>query len=125
MKISLDKNGSDNQIQAYQPGSFKINDQEVTHGVIINEQDYQEWCPDSIDTLEEKDIESALAYEPDILVMGTGSRQIFPPAQLMVSLAQKRIGLEVMDTAAACRTYNVLRSEGRNVTAAILPIEME
>lgn len=62
----------------------------------------------------------ALALEPEILVLGTGARIHFPAGALFAELAAQGIGLEVMDTAAACRTYNVLAGEERAVVAAII-----
>lgn len=58
---------------------------------------------------------------PEILVLGTGNSQLFPPAEVYAELAFRRIGLEAMSTPAACRTYNILRSEGRNVSAILMP----
>jgi uncharacterized protein len=60
---------------------------------------------------------------PELLILGTGRRQRFPRAELLAPLAEAGIGWEVMDTGAACRTYNILMSEGRNVAAALLMIE--
>ena len=58
---------------------------------------------------------------PEILILGTGATQVFPDSSLYAELASRRIGLEVMSTPAACRTYNILRSEGRIVAAVMLP----
>ena len=61
-----------------------------------------------------------LALEPEIVVLGSGTRQRFPELQLLAALLSRGIGCEVMDTGAACRTYNVLASEDRRVVAALL-----
>ena len=61
-----------------------------------------------------------LALEPEILLLGTGNRMQFPDPKLLVRVHEAAIGLEVMDTQAVCRTYNILASEGREVAAAIL-----
>ena len=58
--------------------------------------------------------------EPEVVLLGTGARQTFPDRELMLGLLQAGIGLEIMDTASACRTYNVLMSEGRRVVAALI-----
>ena len=60
------------------------------------------------------------ALDPEVVLLGTGSRQRFPHPRLSRPLADARIGLEVMSTAAACRTYNILMAEGRKVAAALL-----
>jgi uncharacterized protein len=57
------------------------------------------------------------------VILGTGRRQRFPRTELLAPLVKARIGWEVMDTGAACRTYNILLGEGRNVAAALLMIE--
>lgn len=60
------------------------------------------------------------AMEPELVLLGTGARQVFPPRESMVALLRRNIGIEVMDNAAACRTYNLLAGEGRRVLAAII-----
>jgi uncharacterized protein len=69
----------------------------------------------SVDT-----IEQLLAYQPEIILLGTGSKTVFPEPEAMVLCAQDGIGLEVMDSASACRTYNVLLSEEREIVAGLL-----
>ena len=65
--------------------------------------------------------EALLELEPELVILGTGARQRFPHPRLTVALSGARIGLEVMATGAACRTYNILMGEGRRVVAVILP----
>ena len=65
-------------------------------------------------------IDALLALEPEVVLLGTGVRQVFPPREAQVALLRRRIGIEVMDNAAACRTYNLLAGEGRRVVAAIM-----
>lgn len=60
--------------------------------------------------------------EPQFLLLGTGVKQIFPDARLRAAFLERRIGFEVMDTGAACRTYNVLLAEGRPVMAALMAV---
>ncbi|MFC4821426.1 Mth938-like domain-containing protein [Dokdonella ginsengisoli] len=64
--------------------------------------------------------EAIAALSPEVVLLGTGARQVFPPREPMVALLRRRIGVEVMDNAAACRTYNLLAGEGRRVVAAIM-----
>ena len=63
---------------------------------------------------------AVLDLGPEILVLGTGERQVFPEPQVIVALAARGIGLEVMDNGAACRTYNILLAEGRKVALALI-----
>jgi uncharacterized protein len=66
------------------------------------------------------DLAPALELNPQILLLGTGKTHCFPPAELMGAVLKQNVGLEVMTTDAACRTYNVLVSEGRSVVAALI-----
>ena len=66
------------------------------------------------------DFERLAAFEPELVIFGSGSRMRFAPPALLRPLIERRIGVECMDTAAACRTYNVLASERRSVLAALL-----
>ena len=121
MKISLDNTAADYRITAYAPGSITINEQVIESAIIVNARGYRLWDAVSIEGLTEALIMMALEDKPDILLLGTGVRQQFPAPDLMRPVAEAGTGLEVMDTAAACRTYNVLLSEERHVVAALLP----
>jgi uncharacterized protein len=78
------------------------------------------WKPASFDDLRESDFEALAVARHELVLLGTGERQRFPHPRLLQPLARARIGLEVMATAAACRTYNILVAEGRKVAAALL-----
>ena len=71
-------------------------------------------------TLTLEDLAPALALAPTILLLGTGTERFLPDVELMAALAQRRVGLEIMSTPAACRTFNVLLQEQRRVVAALL-----
>jgi uncharacterized protein len=79
-----------------------------------------DWRPTRQEELSEQDFELALSLQPEILLLGTGSRLRFPAARLTASILASGTGFEVMDTAAACRTFNILLSEKRQVIAALL-----
>jgi uncharacterized protein len=66
--------------------------------------------------------DAVLAAEPEVVLLGTGARQRFAHPRLTAALIARRIGVESMDTGAACRTYNILMTEGRKVLAALLPV---
>ncbi|MCW8963206.1 MAG: Mth938-like domain-containing protein [Gammaproteobacteria bacterium] len=121
MKISLDNGTADYRITAYEPGSITINEEIIETAVIVHAGGFRLWQAESIESLTEALILTALEDKPDILLLGTGIRQQFPAPALMKPVAESGTGLEVMDTAAACRTYNILISEDRHVVAALLP----
>jgi uncharacterized protein len=80
----------------------------------------QPWPPAAPAQLAAAHFEQLLALNPEVVIYGSGARLVFPPPVLARALFERRIGLETMDTAAACRTYNVLASEGRSVVAALI-----
>ncbi len=79
-----------------------------------------DWQASVIEELTEEDFKPLIASAPELILLGTGSRPIIPPRELVFSLARQGIGLEAMDTAAACRTFNILISEGRRVAAVMI-----
>lgn len=79
-----------------------------------------EWPASSIDDLTVANLEPVLAEQPELLVLGTGWAQRLPPRELMFALARRGIGLEMMDTPAACRTFNILIAEGRRPAAVLM-----
>jgi len=78
------------------------------------------WPPRRFDELTEAHFDSLLHDKPELVIFGSGPNLRFPKPALLRGLIEQRIGVETMDTAAACRTFNVLVSEGRNVIAALL-----
>lgn len=78
------------------------------------------WQPASFDELAESSFSTLLDWEPELVIFGSGASLRFVPPLLYRSLIGRRIGIETMDTAAACRTFNVLAAEGRMVLAALL-----
>ncbi len=88
--------------------------------VVTPEQIVTGWCPGGFDALSDDDLAAVAALQPEIVLLGTGTRQRFPSPRLSRVLAEARIGLDVMDTPAACRTFNILAAEERKVAVAIL-----
>src|SRR5690349_12708626 len=78
------------------------------------------WPATSIEVLQPDHLAALLELGPEIVLLGTGETFVFPPPALLAPLRQAGVGVEVMDTPAACRTYNILMGEGRNVVAAIV-----
>lgn len=79
-----------------------------------------DWPPRSAAEVTLGHLATVLDLGPEVVLLGTGERQVFPDMRLYAHLASRGVGLEVMDTGAACRTYNVLLHEGRRVALAVL-----
>jgi len=120
MQLDLEKSGR-LVIRSFSNGEIHINDQVITTPVIVTtEKILCEWSPPRIEDLSIADFRLALESDPEVILFGTGSRQCFPDGALMVDILRKGVGFEIMDTAAASRTFNVLASEYRKVVAALL-----
>jgi len=121
MKISLAANNQKFAIRAYDKGRLIINEQAYHKNLIIMpEQLIPDWRPQSIGDLLAADFDEMLALKPSMIILGTGEKQIFPPAALYAEATNAGIGVEIMNTPAACRTYNILMSEGRSIAAALM-----
>ncbi len=87
--------------------------------MLLNAREVRPWALGEDEAITLDHLAPLIAERPDVILLGTGELQSFPPQELGMGLMNRGIGLEVMDTAAACRTYNVLLSEGRAVAAAL------
>jgi uncharacterized protein len=98
-------------------------DRELTSSFLLApDRAIENWPVSAADTLDASHVETLLALQPELVLLGTGERQVFPAAAFMAGFLRKGIGIEVMDNAAAARTYNLLAGEGRRVIAGfILP----
>ena len=88
--------------------------------VVLPDRIVENWNVQSLETLTPGDIEALASLTPELVLLGTGDALHFPNMRLLSRLAAAGIGTEVMDTRAACRTYNILAEEGRNVAAALV-----
>ncbi len=121
MKLHADVQTSLNTVTAYGPGFIEVNQSRHEHNlVLLPDQPAQDWQAGSFASLRPEDFELLLEFQPEIVLLGTGRRQHFAHPRLTAPLAKAGIGVEMMDTAAACRTYNILMAEGRRVLAAFL-----
>lgn len=121
MKLEADRPEGVNIINAYTRQSVSINGQEYLSSVLVPPSgDPLPWKAASIADLTEAHFEQILQMDPELVVLGSGPTLKFASPALMKALMQKRIGVETMDTPAACRTYNILVGEGRRVVAALL-----
>ncbi len=124
MKIHLETGAGLNVVRHYGPGRIVVNAADYRASLIVlPDRLISDWPPQAFAELTCAHFEMLAALKPELVVLGTGARLHFPAPALTRSLIEARIGLEVMDTAAACRTYNILVSEGRNVAGALLMIE--
>jgi uncharacterized protein len=100
-------------------GSVTVVDRELTRSFLLAPDALvDDWPVRSAADFGPAAIEAILALDPELVLLGTGERQVFPPREAQVELLRRRIGLEVMTNAAMCRTYNLLAGEGRRVVAA-------
>jgi len=121
MKLHIPNTGSINQFTAYGEGYVAVNTEKHQGNIIVlPEKVVTDWSTANIETLTEADMAKLLELGVEIVLLGTGNRLRFPPGPLMRPFAPAGIGLEIMDIQAACRTYNILASEGRQVAAALL-----
>ena len=124
MKLHSDKALGGHRINAYGAGYVVINDERIYRSVVVTPaQVIRDWKPQTFSEIASESFKVLEGMEVDIAVLGTGASQQFPDAAITVWLGQRGIGLEIMDTAAACRTYNILMAEGRTVAAMLLPIQ--
>lgn len=121
MKLHLSNTGSINLFTAYGDSYVAVNNEKHEQNLILlPEKIISGWSTASVETLTDADMAKLLELGTEIILLGTGKRLRFPAGPLMRPFAPAGIGLEVMDIQAACRTYNILASEGRHVAAALL-----
>ena len=125
MKFQLDSaEAGVNVIHAYAPGQVTINRQVYRGSLVITRDRIIADClPERFDELTARHFEALRALVPELVIFGSGLRLRFPAPALTQPLVNAQVGLEVMDTGAACRTYNILVGEGRRVVAALFMIE--
>ena len=120
MKLHLTKAADQNVFTGYGDGYVSINQQRFEHNVMVMPgREVTRWDPAGFDALAAADFSALLALNPEIVILGTGNALRFPKPELTRPLSAAQIGFEAMDTKAACRTYNVLVAEGRQVLAVI------
>jgi uncharacterized protein len=122
MKFHLQDPGTHNLFTGYGAGYLLVNRVRYERSLVVTpERVIDDWKVEDFDTLSARHFEFLLDLKPEIVLLGTGAALRFPPPALSRCLPQARIGLEIMDTSAACRTYNILMAEGRSVLAAVIP----
>jgi len=120
MRFTLEPGGGSNLIRGYTASEVRIGTHSVAVSCIVTADTLiTDWQPQSFAELTAAHCEALLALEPELVLLGTGPVQRFPPAQIRALLAGRGVGLEAMQLGAACRTFNVLVQEGRRVVAGL------
>lgn len=124
MKIELDENPLGKyRIEAYSRDGLSINGARYTGSVVVTpDRIIDDWPPRDFADLAAQHMQMLAELEPEIVLLGTGARLQFPEQEILEPLYTDNIGLEIMDTGAACRAFNFLTVEGRKVIAALLRI---
>ena len=121
MKMTADRLDGSNAISRHGPDGVIVNGVEHRSSVIVPWLGaVRAWPVAGFEALDEASFEALAALAPELVIFGSGSRIRFPRPAWLKPLIARRIGIETMDTPAACRTYNVLLAEGRAVIAALL-----
>jgi uncharacterized protein len=120
MKLTPDS-AAGNTIRSYSPGEIRLRAETLhSNAIISSDQLIRDWNPPPVAELSIADFAPVLELEPEIILFGTGSRQQFPAIEVLTELLQSGVAIEVMETSAACRTFNVLIGEYRAAVAALL-----
>lgn len=120
MKLDRENSGG-NFIHGFAGGRILVGSMAFTGPVIVApDRIIAEWLPEDPEHLTMADLQPGIALEPEVILLGTGARQHFPAPAVSSAVLRLGIGLEVMNTAAACRTFNVLASEMRRVVAMLM-----
>jgi uncharacterized protein len=120
MKFTLEGSSRVNLVRAYSRTELRIGE-ELVHASCIVSADrlITDWPPARFDALRPEHLQAIFELEPEVVLLGTGERQHFPSADIRAAFAARRVGLEVMDLGAACRTYNILVQEERHAVGAL------
>jgi uncharacterized protein len=127
MRLDIDDNLEGyNKIASYSAGKFVIARSLYTQSIIVSPFELiADWPPQSVNELAIEHMEPLISIHPEVLLIGTGAHLYLPADAITNLLIEKNIGYEVMDTGAACRSYNFLAGEGRKVAAALFMINAD
>ncbi len=121
MKFAQDSQDEGYVITAYGDDSVSVNGKIFEQSLILANTAFSEnWGVSAIDQLAAEHIEQVLSFNPELIIIGTGNKLVFPPVEIYSAIIKRGIGVDFMDTQAACRTYNILMSEGRGVVAGLI-----
>ena len=121
MKLHYDPQSSQNTITGYGIGFVEVNKTPYSYALIVQpDGEVKAWSVEECQELSEEHFSMISALQPELVIVGTGKKQIFLNPKILQPLIRAKIGFEMMDSQAACRTYNILMGEGRKVLAAII-----
>jgi uncharacterized protein len=120
MKLHLSQSANTFLISGYGRDYFVINGVRHESSLIVLPDEIINHWAENLDHLKREHFDAIALRAPEIVLLGCGAQQRFPSPALYANLSKARIGVEVMSTAAACRTYNILAAEGRRVAAALM-----
>ena len=121
MKFTEHRDSNIYAVKHYEPGAVKINDQILKNSCFLNQKTLTKtWDCSHIDALNTHLLDELLTLKPEVIILGTGEKQVFPDPSLFAYCSQRGVGLEVMNNLAACRTYNVLTTEDREVVLGLI-----
>jgi len=123
MQLNLEHPDHEFFLRAADGESVRVNERHLTASFLLAPNTLVEaWPVREVKAMTPDDLEAVLALEPEVILLGSGAAQAFPPAAVLAHCLRRGVGLETMTNAAAARTFNVLASEGRRVVAAfVLP----
>jgi len=120
MKFAEDHNTARYKITAYDANSIGVNGSPITDSLILTPMEMVlDWEPKEYAQLQADHLDALYQLNAEVILLGTGKKQIFPDQTVLRRLAQENIGFEIMDTQAACRTFNIIMAEGRTVVAGL------
>jgi uncharacterized protein len=121
MKFAQDCQQDGYVITSYDNSSICINGKSFSQSLIVAARQLEEsWEIEAVESLQENHINQLLLFNPELIIIGTGNRLVFPAIEVYSAIIKRGIGIDFMDTGAACRTYNILISEGRDVVAGLI-----
>ncbi|NDV14210.1 Mth938-like domain-containing protein [Crenobacter caeni] len=121
MKLHQSELAGHHLFSGYGDGYFELGQTRYSHPLVVCGEHAAQWSATSFDALAPEHFAELARFEPEVVLVGCGKAQRLLHPRLYAALSAARVGVEVMDSAAACRTYNILHAEGRKVLAALLP----
>jgi uncharacterized protein len=121
VRLSLESNPTGNRIRAYAKGEIGIGDAVYRRSLAVSaERLIPDWGPEAFEDLTDEHLAMIVEFTPEVVILGCGETQRFPSPSVTAPLTSRGIGVEIMETGAACRTFNILLAEDRRVVAALI-----
>ncbi len=121
MKFAEENQDDGYVITAYGENTVSVNGKLFEKSLILATTQFSEnWAVSGIDQLATDHIDQVLSFNPELIIIGTGNKLVFPPVEIYAAIIKRGIGVDFMDTHAAYRTYNILMGEGRDVVAGLI-----